>query len=92
LSASIASGFGRVLRKFRKDAGLTQEQLGLESGLQRKYISSLELGEKEPSLSTVLKLAQALKVKPGRFVDLVNDQLSNEMAFPSGADASGSTR
>jgi transcriptional regulator with XRE-family HTH domain len=77
LSASIASGFGRVLRKLRKETGLTQEELGLEAGLQRKFISSLELGEKEPSLATVFKLASALKIKPGKLVTLVDSELND---------------
>jgi transcriptional regulator with XRE-family HTH domain len=78
LSDSIATGFGRVLRKLRTDAGLTQEELGLEAGLQRKFISSLELGEKEPSLSTVFKVASALKIKPGKLVALVDSELNEE--------------
>jgi transcriptional regulator with XRE-family HTH domain len=39
---------------------LTQEELGFEADLRRTYISSLELGQKEPSLGTVLKIAKAL--------------------------------
>jgi transcriptional regulator with XRE-family HTH domain len=57
-----AKAFGKALRLRRKDAGLTQEQLGFESELRRTYISSLELGEKQPSLSTIFKLAHALKM------------------------------
>ena len=36
-----ALAFGRVLRKMRQDAALTQEQLGLEADLRRTYISIL---------------------------------------------------
>jgi len=55
-----AVAFGKVLRQLRQEAGLTQEQLGFEADLRRTYISSLELGEKQPSLTTILKLAAAL--------------------------------
>jgi transcriptional regulator with XRE-family HTH domain len=44
----------------RQDAGLTQEQLGLEADLRRTYVSILELGQQQPSLSTILKLSKAL--------------------------------
>lgn len=76
MSASIAGSFGCVLRKLRKETGLTQEQLGLEAGLQRNFISTLELGEKEPSLTTVFKIAEALKIKPGKLINLVDSDLN----------------
>ncbi|MDR2875601.1 MAG: helix-turn-helix transcriptional regulator [Methylobacillus sp.] len=49
-----------MLRKMRLDAGLTQEQLALEADLRRTYISILELGQQQPSLTTLFKLAGAL--------------------------------
>lgn len=65
-----AVAFGKVLRQLRQDAGLTQEQLGFEADLRRTYISSLELGEKQPSLTTILKLAAALGCSAA---DLIGD-------------------
>jgi transcriptional regulator with XRE-family HTH domain len=76
LSASITIAFGRVLRRLRLAAEFTQEGLGLEAELQRKYISSLELGEKQPSISTLFKLAAALKVRPGKLISLVEAELA----------------
>ena len=55
-----AVAFGKVLRRMRKRAALTQEQLGFDADLRRTYVSILELGEQQPSLSTILKLAAAL--------------------------------
>lgn len=52
--------FGKVLRQLRLKAGLTQEQLGFEADLRRTYVSILELGQQQPSLSTILKIAKAL--------------------------------
>lgn len=54
--------FGRVLQETRKQRGLSQEQLGFESGYHRTYISFLERGRKSPSLSTILDLAETLRV------------------------------
>lgn len=54
----------------RQEVGLTQEQLGFEADLRRTYISLLELGHQQPSLSTVLKLATALHCRPGELMDL----------------------
>ena len=70
-----AAAFGKVLRRLRRQRGLTQEQLGLESDLRRTYVSLLELGRQQPSLTTILKLATALGEPPGVLVDLAADEL-----------------
>lgn len=72
MDAGIA--FGKVLRRLREDAGLTQEQLGFEADLRRTYVSILELGQQQPSLTTILKIAQALKCTPGKLMDLVIEE------------------
>lgn len=70
-----AIAFGKVLRRLREEAGLTQEQLGFESDLRRTYVSILELGQQQPSLTTILKLALALQCSPGTMVDLVSAEM-----------------
>jgi transcriptional regulator with XRE-family HTH domain len=60
--------FGRALRRLRLAAPLTQEQLGLESGVTRNFISLIELGQNQPTISTIFKLAEALNVKPSKLV------------------------
>ncbi|OWW21382.1 hypothetical protein AYR66_19740 [Noviherbaspirillum denitrificans] len=55
---------------------MTQEALALEAGLQRKYISNLELGEYQPTLTTVFKLAGALEIEPSALVALVHAEVS----------------
>lgn len=58
---NAAKAFGLVLRKRRIEASLTQEALCFDADLRRTYISILELGEQQPSLTTIFKLAKALK-------------------------------
>lgn len=72
-----AAAFGKVLRRLRRQRGLTQEQLGLEADLRRTYVSVLELGRQQPSLTTILKLATALGERPGTLVDLAADELQS---------------
>ena len=67
--------FGRVLRRLRNAAGLTQEQLGFDADLRRTYISTLELGQQEPSLGTILKLAKALKHSAQDVLGLVEAEM-----------------
>lgn len=65
-----AEAFGIALRQRRKAAKLTQEGLALEAELERVFVSWLETGKKQPTLTTILKLADALKC---RAADLVAD-------------------
>ena len=60
---NISIAFGKVLRELRLKKGLSQEQLGFEADLRRTYVSILELGQQQPSLTTLLKLANALNIK-----------------------------
>lgn len=63
-----AEAFGRVLRHRRREASLTQEQLALEAGLERVFISWLETGRRQPTLQTMLKLATALQCTAAELV------------------------
>ena len=56
--------FGKVLKDRRESMSITQQTLSSRGGLSRAYISELEKGRKDPSLSSLFKLASALKVKP----------------------------
>jgi transcriptional regulator with XRE-family HTH domain len=58
----LAAHFGRRLRACRSRAGILQEELGEITSLHRTEISLLERGEREPRLSTIIKLAGALEV------------------------------
>lgn len=68
--------FGRVLRRLRKAAGLSQEDLALEAQIQRNYVSLLELGRNQPTVSVIFSLAEALKVKPSKLIQLVDDEIA----------------
>jgi transcriptional regulator with XRE-family HTH domain len=62
--------FGAALRAARQAAGMTQEQLGLEAGVQRNFISLIELGQNQPTIGTVAKLARALGMRASELVAL----------------------
>ena len=67
--------FGVVLRKVRKAADLSQEALALDADLQRNYISLIELGINQPTITTIFKLAGALKIKPNELISLVEQEM-----------------
>ncbi len=54
--------FGNVLKKLRSEKNISQEELGLCTGLHRTYISQLERGLKSPSLRTMSKVCNELGV------------------------------
>lgn len=54
--------FGDAVRAFRREAGLTQEQLADKTGLHVTYIAGIETGRRNPSLKTILSLAEGLGV------------------------------
>lgn len=56
--------FGMVLKKLRSALNLSQEKLGFSCGLDRTFISLLERGKRQPSLTSILALADALGVPP----------------------------
>jgi transcriptional regulator with XRE-family HTH domain len=65
-----SAAFGRAVYELRIKASLSQEQLALESGVGRSYISVLERGDKEPCLGIMFKLARALKTDAQAIVGL----------------------
>jgi transcriptional regulator with XRE-family HTH domain len=61
--------FAANVRTARLAAGLTQEAVGLASGVHPTEISRIEGSKRDPQLSTVLRLARALGVPPARLLD-----------------------
>lgn len=69
--------FGKVLRESRRALGLSQEKLAFEADLQRNYISLIELGTNQPTITTIFKLAKGLKIKPHALIEMV-EQLTSK--------------
>lgn len=52
------------VKHYRKEAGLSQEDLAFDTGLHRTYISSIERGKRNVSIENVAKIADALHKMP----------------------------
>src|SRR3546814_11002075 len=65
----IRERLARNLRLLRQEKGWSQEAFADEAGLHRTYISDLERGARNPTITVVDKLAIALGVTPGRLHD-----------------------
>lgn len=55
---------GKRVKSLRQDRGLTQERLAERTNLSVNYLSRIERGLENPTLATMLRLAQALKIEP----------------------------
>lgn len=64
----IATNFGLHLRGLRLDASLSQEALAQRAGVHPTYISQVERGRRNPTLTTLARLAAALEVSLGELV------------------------
>ena len=62
------AGFGRAIRDFRRQRGVSQEQLGFDSDLHRTYIGGIERGERNPSFQNIVRIAEALGVAPSELM------------------------
>ena len=56
--------FGQHLRSIREQKGWTLEQFAEAAQMNELQIGHIERGASDPKLSTILKLARALKIKP----------------------------
>jgi transcriptional regulator with XRE-family HTH domain len=59
---SVRVLFGRNLRSARERSRLSQAALGRQAGISASEVSRLEAGEREPRLSTILRLSEALDI------------------------------
>jgi transcriptional regulator with XRE-family HTH domain len=60
---AVLAAAGRGIRRARKAAGLTQQQLADRAGLHRSYLAGLEGGRRNASLLTLAAIARALRLE-----------------------------
>ena len=75
LSKTIARCFGVELRQARDAAALTQQTLAERAEVDPVFISFLENGHRQPSLTVLLALERALGLKAGALARRVGERL-----------------
>ncbi|MFG1225588.1 helix-turn-helix domain-containing protein [Xanthobacter wiegelii] len=65
------------LRRYRLQAGLSQEEIAERMSVDRAYVSGLERGRRNPTLSTLVSAAQALGVP---VATLLTEETTSEVA------------
>jgi transcriptional regulator with XRE-family HTH domain len=60
---------GLNVRRFREERELSQEGLAFECGLHRTYVSGIERGIRNPTVTSLQRIAKALKVTPASLLE-----------------------
>ena len=60
---SIYDEIGETIVYLRKDRGLTQENLALETGISVSYLRLIEHGNANPTINELWKIAEVLDVE-----------------------------
>jgi transcriptional regulator with XRE-family HTH domain len=68
-SEAASAAFGRRLRALRAEHNVSQDELARLTDVHSTAIGRLERGKREPRLTTILKLARGLDIKPGELLD-----------------------
>ena len=69
MSEDVRRLVGRNVRRLRMAAGLSQAELAARLGVDRAYVSGLELGQRNATIITLWHTAEALGVKVRSFFD-----------------------
>ncbi|MFD3005108.1 helix-turn-helix domain-containing protein [Thermus tengchongensis] len=72
------TGVGQKLRELRLKRGLSQTKLAQKVGVSQTFISALEMGLKQPSLKTLLALADALSVSPDELLHVAAEEVPHD--------------
>lgn len=67
---NLQNTFGRNLKEIREFLGMSQATLAQRSGLTAAALSMIENGEREPMLTSVIRLLRALGVTFDRLIEV----------------------
>lgn len=70
---------GMRIRDLRKSSGRSQEALAGEMGISPKYLSSIERGKENPTLDTLIRLAQSLDLDISEIFNCAGEKSPREL-------------
>jgi len=66
--------FHKILRRYRHQAGLTQEQMAERMNVSVGFFGMMEVGRRWPNIDMLLRIAKALSIRPGELADAVLEE------------------
>ena len=76
LDEQIIEAFGQILKKNREAQGMSQEALAHGINSHATHVSRLENGHKQPTLTTLFKIAKVLELEPHELINQIHKSLS----------------
>lgn len=70
---------GKTVKALRIKQGMSQEDLAQECDVDRSYISMIEVGRNEPSVTKIFDLCKGLKIKPSDFFKIIEGEYDHEL-------------
>lgn len=74
--SDIEAAFARVLKRRRTLANVSQEELAFRANVDRTFVSRLERGARQPTLTTLIGLGLALGTTATELVQETEAELS----------------
>ena len=73
--SNVSKIFGEEMRKIRKEVGISQEALALKANVDRSFMSKMERGIRQPTITIMFKLCDALDIQPEKLIASVRSRL-----------------
>jgi DNA-binding XRE family transcriptional regulator len=87
LRADVGGAFGEALRNFRRQHGISQEELAELVGCGKDTISSLERARRTATVTTIFNIARGLGMQPSQLISETEIRLACSLHKPSTAIA-----
>jgi transcriptional regulator with XRE-family HTH domain len=72
----LRTEFGGLIRKYRLKLKLSQEMLAEKADIHRTYVSDIELGKVDISISVAYKIAKALNLSLNRLAKEAEEKIN----------------
>ena len=73
----VIDAYATVMRRNRIRVNISQEELAHRAGLSLSFVSLLETGKRQPTISTIAGLCKAMDVSMTAFIQEMDIQLGN---------------
>jgi transcriptional regulator with XRE-family HTH domain len=72
VESNLKKAFGKVLAELRKDQEVSQQEVADNCGIERAYISRLERGLSQPTITIIFKIAEYFRLPPAEIIQKVD--------------------
>ena len=70
--------FGQIIRRWRAELGISQEELAYRAGMNRTYVGDIERGARKVALTNLIRLSAALGTTPSELLRGIQASMNGE--------------